>query len=229
MVAARRPVDRTERAALIAAIEDAGDIGAAPGSRAWATAVRWQAHAALKDERSKARHLAVLLGLIREHKGHAVLSGGDGEPFVSFEAFCQAPMPFGLGYDLAAIERIIEERKSAEARAMRARPQAAPRPGEIGNGRGRGDNITSTGRGTNADYLAARIARDRPDILERMKAGGYPSVRAAAIEAGIVKVRWAAPTDPVALARAIRRRLAPAEFAEFAALIDELGADGRAP
>lgn len=26
-------------------------------------------------------------------------------------------------------------------------------------------------RGTRADYLTARIARDRPDILERMKAG----------------------------------------------------------
>jgi hypothetical protein len=25
--------------------------------------------------------------------------------------------------------------------------------------------------GNNADYLTARIARDRPDILERMKAG----------------------------------------------------------
>ena len=40
---------------------------------------------------------------------------------------------------------------------------------------------------TNADYLTARIARDRPDILERMKAGEFPSVRAAALEAGIVR------------------------------------------
>lgn len=34
--------------------------------------------------------------------------------------------------------------------------------------------------------LTARIARDRPDILERMKADEFPSVRAAAIEAGII-------------------------------------------
>ncbi len=33
---------------------------------------------------------------------------------------------------------------------------------------------------TNADYLTARIARDRPDILDRMKDGEYKSVRAAA-------------------------------------------------
>jgi len=227
VVAARRPVDRARIATLIEAKEDAGELGAAPGTRPWATAVRWRAHNALKDERSKAKHLAVLLGLLREHKGHAVLNGADGEPFASFEDFCQAPMPFGLGYDIAAIERIIEERKSAEARAERARPLAAP--GEIGNGRGRGEHATPTRRGTDPDYLTARIARDRPDILERMKAGEYRSVRAAARDAGLVKERWAAPTDPVALARAIRRRLAPAEFAQFAALVDELGADGRAP
>jgi hypothetical protein len=34
-------------------------------------------------------------------------------------------------------------------------------------------------RGTSAEYYTARIARDRPDILEEMKAGKYKSVRAA--------------------------------------------------
>jgi len=51
---------------------------------------------------------------------------------------------------------------------------------------------------TNADYLTARIARDRPDILERMKAGEFPSVRQAGIAAGIVRV----PTGLDALRRA---------------------------
>jgi hypothetical protein len=31
--------------------------------------------------------------------------------------------------------------------------------------------VRSKGSGNNADYLTARIARDRPDVLERMKAG----------------------------------------------------------
>ncbi len=35
--------------------------------------------------------------------------------------------------------------------------------------------------------MVARIARDRPDILERMKAGAFTSVREAAREAGIIK------------------------------------------
>jgi hypothetical protein len=50
-----------------------------------------------------------------------------------------------------------------------------------------GSNTTNIGRGV--DYLTARIARDRPDILNRMKAGEFSSVRQAAIAAGIVKVR----------------------------------------
>jgi hypothetical protein len=46
-----------------------------------------------------------------------------------------------------------------------------------------GDLITavpkSGKRGTRAAYLTARLARDRPDIVEQMKAGKYTSVRAA--------------------------------------------------
>jgi hypothetical protein len=63
--------------------------------------------------------------------------------------------------------------------------------GAIGNGRSSPDNIMPTQYGTSTDYLTARIARDRPDILERMKTGAYKSVRAAAIDAGIVKQRRA--------------------------------------
>jgi hypothetical protein len=39
-----------------------------------------------------------------------------------------------------------------------------------------------------ADYLARRIARDRPDILQKMKEGQYRSVRQAAIAAGIIRI-----------------------------------------
>ena len=41
--------------------------------------------------------------------------------------------------------------------------------------------------GNRSDYLVSRIARDRPDILERMKTGEFASVREAAREAGIIK------------------------------------------
>ena len=59
--------------------------------------------------------------------------------------------------------------------------------GEIGNGRSRVDNINSkTEGGTSASYLAAKLKRDHPDIAERLANGEFRSVRAAAIEAGII-------------------------------------------
>ena len=69
--------------------------------------------------------------------------------------------------------------------------------------------------GNRSDSLIARIARDRPDILARMKAGEFTSVREAAREAGIIKdvllveqvVRlWAKATPEER--QAIRQRLA---------------------
>lgn len=48
--------------------------------------------------------------------------------------------------------------------------------------------------GNNTRYLTERIARERPDIHERMKQGEFRSVRAAAIEAGIVPVKTKRPT-----------------------------------
>jgi hypothetical protein len=44
------------------------------------------------------------------------------------------------------------------------------------------------GGGTSADYLTARLKRDHDEIFQRLAAGGFDSVRQAAIAAGIVKV-----------------------------------------
>ena len=57
----------------------------------------------------------------------------------------------------------------------------------------------------NAPYLAARLKRDAPAIAARVERGEFRSIRAAAIEAGIVKVPtimsqmqklWLKATDP---------------------------------
>ena len=50
-----------------------------------------------------------------------------------------------------------------------------------------GEDVTrvTSSRGNRSDYLTARIARDRPDVWERMKRGEFDSVAAAAREAGI--------------------------------------------
>lgn len=61
------------------------------------------------------------------------------------------------------------------------------KPGEIGRGRNRGDNVTPVDRGNSAAYLVAKLKRDRPDVAARLAAGEFRSARSAAIEAGIVK------------------------------------------
>jgi len=106
----------------------------------------------------------------------------------------------------------------AEA-AAQAQPLA--HHGEIGNGRAvesRGSDRTSTARGETQSYLLRRLARDAPEILERVKAGEFKSARAAAIEAGIIRP---VPTvrlvdDPQRVADAIRRHLSPEQIIKLA-------------
>jgi hypothetical protein len=79
---------------------------------------------------------------------------------------------FGLGRDEAT------ERVKAWAKEPR---EAATK------GTRRTDHVRPS-QGNSAEYLTARVARDRPDILKRMQPGEFPSFRKAAIEAGIVRV-----------------------------------------
>jgi hypothetical protein len=99
------------------------------------------------------------------------------------------------------------------------RKSAAADPPE-GTQKNQGNNITLKRiRGDSPDYLTARIARDRPDIIERMRAGEFKSVRAAALEAGIVEPTVIIPLDPVKAARRLRRHF---EGDRLAALIAAL-------
>lgn len=72
-------------------------------------------------------------------------------------------------------------------------------------------NLERMSKGNNADYLTARIARDHPEILEGMKQGKYRSVRAAAIDAGIIDPnktrRHQLPTDPTAAGQYLAKRV----------------------
>ena len=74
-------------------------------------------------------------------------------------------------------------------------------------------------QGTSAVYLTARLRRDCPDIADRLDAGEFPSVRAAALEAGIVKPSFQCPTDPDKAARRILRHF---QGDRLAALLSKL-------
>jgi hypothetical protein len=75
--------------------------------------------------------------------------------------------------------------------------------------RDQGDNITLK-RGTQAAYLRARLDRDFPEVAAALDQGEHRSVRAAAIEAGIVKdVPTVRLTEPEKAAAGIVARMGP--------------------
>src|SRR5215468_3093309 len=79
------------------------------------------------------------------------------------------------------------KRRQVQRMAATAQPL---KPAENHPGPGRGHTMKPHEKakaGNRSDYLVAQIARDRPDSLERMKAGELASVREAAREAGIIK------------------------------------------
>lgn len=198
--------------------DETGNLHAELGSRSWAIAVRNKAQSFLYDERSNARYLKGMIDLLAEHHGYRSLDDQDGSRFPSFEAFCRARPPFGLGYDLDALNTIIEERKSAQARAQAPKPLRESRRPTNDERAVKVDVINLNG-GTGADYLTARIARDHPAILERMRAGEFSSVRAAARAAGIVKPRVSvAVDDPDKVSAFLAKHFEPAEIRKIADL-----------
>ena len=178
---------------------ETGDLAAPPGSREWAIAVRSKLVSALHDAEFSADNAKDWFEGMRRHEGWKTLEGRNGKPFKSFEAFCTEPQPFGLGYKVDHVERIIRERQEKKAaERLEALDGKTINTGNNPNPNRSDDIVISrpTGLGNSADYLTARIKRDQPEIAERMKAGEFSSVRQAALEAGIVKPTFTCPIDP---------------------------------
>ena len=76
------------------------------------------------------------------------------------------------GYEPEEIEEIIVERKSAEAQARNAKDLGKHGGDHMPGDRKQVDDVNLLSQGGNqVSYLTARIKRDHPEILERMKAG----------------------------------------------------------
>jgi hypothetical protein len=114
-----------------------------------------------------------------------------------------------LGVELSEAERTITDRAARIAAAAKETGEkASPGPTKAETAakkkRGKTGAFTTTDKiscgetsaaskyGTSAEYQASRLKRDFPEIATRLANGEFPSVRAAAMEAGIVK-----PVDPV--------------------------------
>lgn len=130
-----------------------------------------------------------------------------GKPYGDLDALCKAE----LGQDTKGVRAAL-----AQARALTPQPIAG-----YGGAREQGNNITlKRPRGTGADYLVSRLARDHPEHLRRLQRGEYRSVAAAARDAGIpVKDRIQIEPTVANFARSIRAKLTPEQIAELLAEI----------
>jgi len=111
------------------------------------------------------------------------------------------------------------DRIAADEKALRDKDiQPIPKNGELGKGRPKDDsfdNVKAKG-GNDVDYLTARLKRDHPDIAKRLAKNEIKSVRAAAIEAGIVKLK-----SQLDIAKSAWKRMNDSERTEFLSWIND--------
>lgn len=134
-----------------------------------------------------------------------------------------------IGYDPAFLEEIEAGVAILEAeglavplvkalevakRAKQAEP-LAKHGGERNGEEEAGEQGSHTTLHRGSQYLTRRVARDHPEILERMRAGEYPSVRQAAIEAGIVTPTFTCPVDVQRAVGLIRKHFSEDAIAEI--------------
>jgi hypothetical protein len=206
---------------------DLQDLAAQPvpdTAPALAQRVRAELQQLLARRQREAGRLEQLLEALRAHDLWRHLADAGGAPFVSFEAFVVAAPPHGLGYRPAAIEAVLRERRDY---ALRARVLAAEAKPLLPSGQHRtpetADTTARRPPGTSAAYLVARLARDRPEYLARLRAGEFPSAFAAAVDAGIATPMCSMRLEPVAIARQLLKRLTAADVQRVVALLTDPG------
>ncbi len=164
---------------------DIGDPSAPPGSKAWATWIHTELHCVLAETKGKSDHIKSLVDLMVQHKGYRHLCDGSGRAFKTYEEFCTAPHPYGLGYRPEDIDRVIGERAHAERAAKTleaARENQEPLNGKAGRPKGNDSKSTKGNHsrgGNNTAYRVQRLRRDAPAIAARLDAGEFKSVAAA--------------------------------------------------
>lgn len=179
---------------MVSTLSEVGDLAAPPGSHEWAVAMRIGLQGALKDHEVSVKDVQWRIDALKEHSGHERLVDKHGKPFKSFADFCKTPSPWGLGYDeriIIAIQQEANRERSIQEIIDETRPLLDVGPPTLQEVDivGQSNNKSPAERGSCRDYWVARMKRDRPDLIERLEEGEFPSVRAAAIEAGIVKVK----------------------------------------
>jgi len=109
----------------------AGKLYAPSGTRPWAIAVRSELQSLWHDAKFNAQQLKSWRDLMKQHAGYCQLVNKDGKAFSSYEEFCQAKPPFGLGCAPSDIDQIIQELELVDAKTFEvehtpSKPSAGP-------------------------------------------------------------------------------------------------------
>lgn len=145
------------------------------------------------------------------------IPNGDPVTYRRFSEFVAAAPPRGLGADLQTLERVVADDK--EVRQMLRDAERIGKPGPPADGEMRGDSSRISDDQTGK--TDARLARDHPEMFERVKAKEL-STNAAAVMAGIRPRRISVRLDrPDSIARSLRKHLTPEQVAELRALLDD--------
>ena len=154
---------------------------------------------------SDAAALVELMDKLAKHEAWLPLG------YASFEMLSQIE----VNLNAKDIER-LRQAKSGETIGAVLAPHPGPVPGTMTKAaRESAPNITNSENkcisgnaryGGESKYLSVLLARDYPAIKARLDAGEFPSVRAAALAAGIVQPSFQCPADPVKAAARLRKR-----------------------
>jgi hypothetical protein len=180
--------------------------------------------AALAETTSSGKHLARMLEIFEQHEGWRLLTDKNGLPFASAEEWAQAPQPYGLGRSWLDVRRAATARQRVQqaetGETIIGRNQHTKTEG-VQFAHPQTERAEQNGISRRTQIKLDRLARERPDLHERVKAGELSAHRAA-IEAGFIKdnPRVAIPMDnPTSAAKIIQERMTPDQIAE---LIDHL-------
>jgi len=177
-------------------LDEVGDKDAPAGSRSRSLWLVGQACLARDAVDSEAKHLAWMLARLEEERAWLALDAP------SFEELCEREI--NLARDQVAAIRTAKKGDTVAVALERAKDAPLKRVGRPTGG-GNVDNVhivqTNRLNSNSAERILRRLQRDRPDLVQKVARGEIRSARAAAIEAGIVKV----PTGLDLLLRAWER------------------------
>lgn len=179
-----------------------------------------------------------LLAAIVEDRTWEQVTDAHGRSFAGrFTAFVEAKAPFGLGYPVAQLKRLlalqhpheeqgvarVAERMDGMRRQVRQllgeAIDPAPANGQAGNGRSLSATQATPQERHDAAAIVARLKRDKPELAVRVVAGEV-SANAAAQEMGWRHPRIVVST-PERVAASLRKHMPPDQLAELATLLSE--------